>query len=206
MGAANRADYPAGLDAIYPERSSRLLAVLLILLFIKAVLAIPHFIILALYGLAAALIGFIAQWIVLFTGRYPQGFFNFVLGNMQWSWRVTAWVIGLTDRYPPFSSEASEGYPASASCERPETSHRGLAIIRIIPLIFIAAIPHLIVLYILNIAALVVIVFSPWAVLFTGRFPHAFFDFAVGFYRWQFRVNCFTSGLADSYPPFRLSA
>ena len=61
-------------------------------------------IVLALLIMAVGVVLFLAWFIVLITGRFPRGMFNFVVGTMRWGWRVTAYVALLsTDRYPPFS-------------------------------------------------------------------------------------------------------
>lgn len=71
---------------------------------IKWLLAIPHYIVLFFLGIGAIIAIFIAWLAILFTGRYPQGLFNYVVGVMRWSMRVQAYAIILvTDRYPPFS-------------------------------------------------------------------------------------------------------
>ena len=71
---------------------------------VKWFLAIPHYIVLALLIMAVGVVLFLAWFIVLITGRFPRGMFNFVVGTMRWGWRVTAYVALLsTDRYPPFS-------------------------------------------------------------------------------------------------------
>ena len=94
--------HPADLSVEYPERSSRLLALLGALFFLKALLLIPHFVILYFLGLAQFVAIYLGYWAVLFTGRYPRGLFRFGVGVQRWSFRVTAWMSCWTDRYPPF--------------------------------------------------------------------------------------------------------
>ena len=71
---------------------------------VKWFLAIPHYIVLAFLwiGLVFAVIG--AWFAILFTGRYPRGLFDYVVGVMRWGNRVIAYAFLLvTDQYPPFS-------------------------------------------------------------------------------------------------------
>ena len=71
---------------------------------VKWFLAIPHYIILACLGIAAIVCVVIAWFAILFTGRYPRGLFDFVVGVYRWSLRVDAYAFLLTtDRYPLFS-------------------------------------------------------------------------------------------------------
>ena len=71
---------------------------------VKWFLAIPHYIVLALLFVAVAVVLLLAWFIILITGRFPRGMFNFVVGTMRWTWRVNAYALLLsTDRYPPFS-------------------------------------------------------------------------------------------------------
>jgi hypothetical protein len=70
---------------------------------VKWFLAIPHYLVLILLWIAGffAVIG--AWFAILFTGRYPRGIFDFLVGLMRWTNRVTAYAFVLvTDRYPPF--------------------------------------------------------------------------------------------------------
>jgi hypothetical protein len=71
---------------------------------VKWFLAIPHFVVLA-FLFVAAFFAVVAAWFaILFTGRYPRGLFDFVVGVGRWGLRVEAYAILLvTDRYPPFS-------------------------------------------------------------------------------------------------------
>jgi hypothetical protein len=71
---------------------------------VKWLLAIPHYIVLFFLGIAAIFVVIIAWFAILFTGRYPKGLFDFVVGVMRWSLRVMAYAALLTtDEYPPFT-------------------------------------------------------------------------------------------------------
>jgi hypothetical protein len=89
------------LDYVYPDAQRDLNRWLPL---VKWFLAIPHIFVLIFLDLAAFVVVVIAWFAILFTGRYPEGMFNFVVGVMRWSLRVTAYAFLLvTDRYPPFS-------------------------------------------------------------------------------------------------------
>ena len=89
------------LDDPDPSQLSRFLPL------IKWLLALPHYIILALLGIVAFVCIILAWFAILITGSYPEPLFNFVLGVNRWAFRVNAYVFVLnTDRYPPFSLRA----------------------------------------------------------------------------------------------------
>lgn len=71
---------------------------------VKWFLAIPHYVVLFFLGIGAVGAVVIAWFAILFTGRYPRGLFDYVVGVARWALRVNAYaVLLLTDRYPPFS-------------------------------------------------------------------------------------------------------
>ena len=88
------------LDFPYPDAAADLNRWLPL---VKWLLAIPHYIVLVVLGIAAFVVVVIAWFAILFTGRYPRGLFGFVVGVIRWSNRVTAYALILvTDRSPPF--------------------------------------------------------------------------------------------------------
>jgi len=95
---------PLTLDIAYPQTLSR--GTLLLKVFLGWVyVGIPHGIVLWLYGLAVSVVTFVAFWVILFTGQYPRGLFDFVVGYYRWTMRVTAYLGLLRDEYPPFSGQ-----------------------------------------------------------------------------------------------------
>jgi len=71
---------------------------------VKWFLAIPHYIVLAVLGAGAVFAIIIAWFAILFTGKYPECLFNYVVGVFRWGLRVNAYVsLLVTDEYPPFS-------------------------------------------------------------------------------------------------------
>lgn len=71
---------------------------------VKWLLAIPHYIVLALLATAAVFVVFIAWFVILFTGQYPRALFDYIVGVGRWALRVNAYAFLLvTDQYPPFS-------------------------------------------------------------------------------------------------------
>lgn len=96
-------DYPVVLEIEYPERLSRLHALLKFLLGWLYV-GIPHGIILFLFGLLLSIALIVVFFAILFTGRYPRGLFDLAVGFNRWATRVDAYRLFLRDEYPPFST------------------------------------------------------------------------------------------------------
>jgi hypothetical protein len=97
-------DWVINYDVRYPERLARWK-----LLFWKVITAIPHFIIVAVLVLTVLIVTVIAWFFILIAGRYPRGLYDYVVGVIRWSARVQAYVLSLTDEYPPFNLSAEAG-------------------------------------------------------------------------------------------------
>ncbi len=191
---------------------------------VKWILAIPHYVILGLLWLAAALLTVAAGIAILFTGRYPRSIFEFVVGVMRWTWRVSFYTYSAlgTDRYPPFTLESVPGYPADLSVDYPARLSRGLVLVKW----WLLAIPHLLIVAVLaggwtvgigfgdsgarfvlsgGVIGLLVLV-AAIVLMFTGAYPAAVFDVVMGMNRWCYRVLAYVSLMRDEYPPFRFDA
>ena len=191
---ATAPSYPLRYDVEYPERLSRWL------IFVKWLLAIPHFLILYALGAVAYVIIFIAWFAILFTGRYPEGLFKFVVGIYRWNANLSAYLALMRDEYPPFSMEAGR-YPVTLEMDYPERLSRWLIFVK-----WLLVIPSVIVLMVLGLAYYVTLIIAWFAILFTGRYPKGLFGFGVGVNRWGLRVSAYAFYLfTDKYPPFSLS-
>ena len=96
-------------------------------------------------------------------------------------------------------------YPVSFEAGYPESPSRLLALLGVIFFIkIILLIPHLIIIYFLSIASFVVMYIGYWAVLITGSYPRGLFNFQIGVQRWSLRLNAWSAGWTDRYPPFSL--
>ena len=187
-------DYPVRFDVEYPERLSRWK------IFVKWLLAIPHFIIVSLLLLVASVLEFIAFFAVLFTKKWPRGLFDFTVQIYRWTANVYAYgVLLLRDEYPPFSGEAGQ-YPVTFDVDYDENLSRWMIFVK-----WLLVIPHLIVLAFVALAAYVAVIIAFFAILFTGRYPRGLFDFVVGTARWYFRTQAYAFWfMTDRYPPFSL--
>jgi hypothetical protein len=89
------------MDIVYPDVKQDLNRWLPI---VKWLLALPHYIVLTILMIGVFVAVIIAWFAILFTGRYPRGLFDYVVGVARWNLRVSAYAFFLTtDQYPPFS-------------------------------------------------------------------------------------------------------
>lgn len=217
----NPAEYPARLKLDYPETLDRLTT------FFRIVWIIPIAIILGLItnagetvtntvilnqageivrttrntagGLAASLTTATALMII-FRQRYPRWWFDFSRELTRFETRVGAYAALLTDQYPSTVEEQSVhleiDYPDAAT-----DLNRWMPLVK-----WFLAIPHYVVLTFLSIAAFFAVIIAWFAILLTGRYPKALFDYNVGVARWWLRVSAYAFLLVtDRYPPFSLS-
>jgi hypothetical protein len=146
-------------------------------------------------GLVAGVAALIAWFSILYTGAYPRGLWQLAAFYLRWRVRAVAYMALLCDEYPPFGDAE---YPAHVDVSPPEGARNRLTTaFRVFLLI-----PHFIVLWLLGVSWLFTSIVAWFAILFTGRFPQALFDYGVSTLRWRVRVEAYLLLLHDEYPPF----
>ena len=199
--AAEPETYPARLQIDYPERLDRFTT------FFRLIWFIPIGIIFGLltYQPEETVAGPVTLSIatvlmIVVRQRYPRWWFNFVCELMRFTARVGAYLALLTDRYPSTVDEQS----VHLEIDYPDVK-RDLN--RWLPLVkWFLAIPHVIVLLILLMLALLSVAIAWFAILVTGRYPRSLFDFVVGVFRLGLRVEAYAVlFVTDRYPPFSVN-
>ncbi|HMV09198.1 MAG TPA: DUF4389 domain-containing protein [Cyclobacteriaceae bacterium] len=165
---------------------------------------LPHAFILFFLGLWGAILGFISFWIILFTGRYPQSFFEYQVKLIRWQARLSARQLNLVDGYPAFGLDSVDE-KVIVDIPYPERLSRGTLLLKFFFGWLYVAIPHGFVLFFLVLGAYVVLFLGWWIILFTGKLPVGFHNYLVGILRWGQRVNLYMANMTDEYPPFSLS-
>ncbi len=150
-------------------------------------------------GFAAFVAAVVAWFAILFARKHPRGIWDFGRFYMRWRANAVAYAALLRDEYPPFGDGA---YPVTFTVEYPD----GKRDLWSVGLRIFYAIPHLVVLFFLQIAFFVVTVIGWFAILFTGAYPEGLYRFATGVMRWSLRVDAYVLLLRDEYPPFSLEA
>ena len=184
--------YPVTFKADYVEKRSRLTT------FFRLILAIPHIIFLYFYGLAAGVVVIVAWFALLFTGRYPQGMYDFVAGSLRYSTRVYGYIWLLTDEYPPFSGDAATPYPVALNIAPPKSEYSRLKVLFRI----ILAIPVLIIHYAMQIVAEVGAFIAWFAIVALGRQPKGLQDMIVLGTSYQQRAYAYLALITEDWPPF----
>ena len=162
---------------------------------------LPHGFILMFVGLWGAILQFVAFWVILFTGRYPESMFEFQQGLLKWNVRLTARLYNVSDGYPAFGVKSSDDY-TDLSVPYPEKVSRGLTLVRLLFGIFYVYLPHYFILFFRAIFVGLLMFLAWWVVLFTAEYPKTFHEWVVGQVRWQMRVNLYMMYMTDTYPAF----
>jgi hypothetical protein len=200
--------YPVTFDVPYPDRDLDRLSTAF-----RIFAVIPIAIVLAALGGGFGWWGWVrdgggaggvlflpALLMILFRQKYPRWWFDWNRELLRFSNRVGAYLLLLDDRYPSTDEQQYARlelpYP-----DVPNDLNRWLPLVK-----WFLAIPHYVVLFVLDLGVLFAVIGAWFAILFTGRYPRAIFDFVVGVMRWSNRVGAYAFALVtDRYPPFRLA-
>lgn len=188
MSVSSRA-YPVQLSFERAPTYSRLL------IFVKWLLVIPHYIALMFLGIGAWVVIIVSWFAVLITGRYPRGMFDYMVGVQRWGLRAGAYYMLLTDKYPPFSLQDDPSYPVHFDIEYPERIARWRPLVH-----WLLVIPAYIVAVLMLYVAFFVDFLAWFAILITGRFPDGLFNIVTVALRWQANVVAYAYWMTDRYP------
>ncbi len=183
--------YAAQLEITYEPELNRWLPL------VKWLLAFPHYIVLAVLGIGAFFVTIWAFFAVLFTGRFPRGAFDFIVGAVRWSYRVIVYFHLMVDGYPPFSLADDPSYPVRLNVEYPEHIANWRPLVQ-----WLLAIPYLIVAGVLYWLTGILTFIAFFTILFTKRIPREMFELMVPGMRWNLRGNAYAYFLTDRYPPW----
>ena len=197
--------YPVQFSVDYPEKPLDRLST-----FFRLIAFIPIAIVIALVSgqwqdqdtaflVAGGALVFPPLLLILFRQKYPRWWFDWNVALAKFQNRVGAYVLLLRDEYPSTDEEQAV-HVEIAYPDVPNELNRWLPLVK-----WILAIPHYVALVILGVIALLAVIVAWFAILITGSYPRALFDYGVGVGRWFIRVEAYMLLLTtDRYPPFSL--
>ena len=188
--------YPVQFSVDYPTGPRNRLTAL-----VRTILAVPILILSLLLELVSISLGLIfipTVLMIILRKKYPRWWFDHNLEVRRFSSRINAYVALLRDEYP----STDEQQAVHLDIEYPAPGR----LTRFMPLVkWLLATPHYVILIVLLVVSIIASFVAWLAILTTGNYPKAIFDFVVGVMRWNSRLNAYVFMLAtDRYPPFRL--
>ncbi|MGK2933176.1 MAG: DUF4389 domain-containing protein [Solirubrobacterales bacterium] len=184
-------DYPVNVTAELLPEYSRFMPL------IKWLLLIPQYIVVFFLAIGALFVAFIAFFAVLFTGKYPEGMWNYMVGFHRWVLRVSGYHLLITDKYPAFSLEEVPEDTTHLHAVYPEHVSRWRPLVT-----WLLVIPYLIVSMLITWVASICSFIAFFTIIFTKKIPEGLFDVIRISLNWQNRASFYAYYLSTEYPPF----
>jgi hypothetical protein len=166
--------------------------------FFRYIVAIPWLIVAYVYGIVAEIAAVIAWFAIVFTGKYPQGIYDFNAGYLRMVSRVNGFEYLLTDGWPPFGGDDDPAYPIRIGVAPPLDAYSrlktGLRFLVGIPVMLLAIVQAII----LTVCALI----GWFAILFTGKLPEGLFNPMRSAGAYLTRTTAYFLLMTEDYPPF----
>jgi small-conductance mechanosensitive channel len=189
-------EYPASIEVRTPDELARWRP------FVQWILAIPHVLIAGALSYVAGALAIISWFVILFTGKLPDGIANLQVMIIRYTARAYAYAGYLHDEYPPFdfTMTASEpgGTPVDVALEPALNDRNRLTV----GLRFIWIIPAALFAFVISFVGMFVWIVAAFAILFTRRWPTGLLDWAGKYLRVWLRLEVYGWLLTDEYPPF----
>jgi hypothetical protein len=183
--------YPISYEADYQRERDRLTT------FFRLIVAIPWLIVGTIYLIAAEVVAFLAWFAILFTGRYPEGLYNFNAGVLRAVTRFNAFTFLQTDAWPPFGLGPDPTYPVRLQvAPRAEQQSRAKAFFRLI-----LALPLLIVAHAISFLQQGAAFLAWLTIVFRGYQPAGVHNALAFVNAWHARFFGYLLILRDEYPP-----
>jgi hypothetical protein len=183
--------YPVDVDAQLLPEYSRFMPL------IKWLILIPHYVVLFFLGIGAMFVAFIAFFATLFTAKYPEGMWNYMVGVHRWALRVMAYHFLITDTYPPFTLEETAEDTIQLKAEYPERVARWRPFFA-----GLICIPYAIVASLIYLVASICSFFAFFTILFTKKIPEGLFNVIRNGFTWNLRAGFYSYWMSVEYPPF----
>jgi Domain of unknown function (DUF4389) len=177
-------------DVEYQESRSRLTVAF------RYFLAIPHSIVVGLWGIFAQLLAFIQWFIIVFTGNRNEGLWKMQESYLGYSARVSGYTNLLFDQYPAFGTDPGQ-VPVRSSITYEPSGNRLTTGLR-----FLWIIPAEIVAFIVGIGGAVVVIITWFAIVITGNDPRNMWDFVLKVLRFSLQLQAYALLMTDVYPKF----
>ena len=184
------ASHPIGLVVDDDLKRNRLTV------FFRILLAIPQFIWLALWGIAAEIAVVIAWFAALILGRVPDGLHNFLARYLRFGGHVTAYLFLLADPWPPFAGEPGS-YPVDVRIDPAAPQSRLTVFFRLL-----LAIPAFVISYVFRIVNQVVAFLGWFYCLVFGRMHEGMRDVSAWMLRYELQTYAYAFLLTGRYPSF----
>lgn len=182
------ADHPIRLIVTDDLRRSRLTV------FFRLLLAIPHFIWITLWAVAAILVLIVGWFAALFTGKLPDGMHSFLSKYQRYTTHLNAYISLLANPYPPFNGQPGL-YTVDLHVDPPQPQPRWTILLRIF-----LAIPAIILAWVFSQVRQIIAVIGWFVCIVMGRMPKGMRDLGLYCLRYEEQTNCYVSLLTNRYP------
>jgi len=183
--------YPVDVDAELLPEYSRFMPL------IKWLILIPHYICLIALGIGAFFVMIAAFFATLFTARYPEGMWNYMVGLQRWVLRVMAYHMFISDKYPPFTLQETPDDTVRLEAQYPEHVSRWRPFFA-----WLIILPYSIVASIIYWVAGICAIFAFFTILFTKKIPAGLFGVIRNGFTWNMRAGFYSGWMSTEYPPF----
>ncbi len=183
--------YPLTFVVNQPEKRSRVTT------FLRIILAIPWLIAVYVLEIVVAVVVIIAWFVLLFTGRWPQGMYDFAVGVLRFYARTISYLVLLSDDFPPFSL-GDDDYAVRLIADPPLQEYSRLKVL----LRIFYIIPAVILVYVLQIAAELTAIASWFVIVVTGKQPDGLENALRFCISYIVRAYGLLLLITETYPPF----